>query len=78
MMTLPVLHYFFIFIPLYIHCFILTQISGLLDLANAYCENQLKRHCERIIKQGISVENAAMLYAAAIKYEARVSRHFII
>ena len=48
-------------------------ISGLLDLANAYCELNLKRMCEQIIKQGITVENAAMLYAAAIKYEARVS-----
>lgn len=43
---------------------------GLLDLANSYCETQLKHQCERIIKQGITVENAAMLLAAAIKYEA--------
>ncbi|XP_033122621.1 RCC1 and BTB domain-containing protein 1-like isoform X2 [Anneissia japonica] len=43
---------------------------GLLDLANSYCEMHLKRMCERIIKQGICVENAAMLMAAAIKYEA--------
>ncbi len=27
---------------------------GLLDLANSYCEQQLKKRCERIIKQGIS------------------------
>ena len=47
-------------------------IPGLLDLANAYCEVQLKRMCERIIKQGITIDNAAMLYAAAIKYEAKV------
>ena len=40
---------------------------GLLDLANSYCEQQLKRRCERIIKQGITVENVAMLYATAIK-----------
>ncbi|KAJ7392624.1 RCC1 and BTB domain-containing protein 1 [Desmophyllum pertusum] len=43
---------------------------GLLDLANSYCETQLKRLCERIIKQGITVDNAAMLLAAALKYEA--------
>lgn len=43
---------------------------GLLDLANSYCELQLKLQCERIIKQGITVESAAMLLAAAIKYEA--------
>ena len=47
-------------------------VSGLLDLANSYCETQLKRLCERIIKQGITVENAAMLLAAALKYEAQV------
>ena len=44
----------------------------MLDLANSYCEIQLKHNCEHIIKQGITVENAAMLYAAAIKYDARV------
>lgn len=44
---------------------------GLLDLANSYCETQLKRHCERIIKNGILVENVAMLYAAAIKFDAK-------
>ena len=52
--------------------FSLLSIAGLLDLANAYCESQLKRVCERIIKQGITIENTAMLYAAAIKYEAKV------
>lgn len=47
-------------------------VTGLLDLANAYCEEALKRHCERIIRHGITTENAAMLYAVAIKYEATV------
>ena len=42
---------------------------GLLDLANSYCEQQLKRRCERIIRQGITVDNVAMLYATAIKYQ---------
>ena len=32
----------------------------------------MKRICERIIKQGITVDNSAMLYAAAIKYDAKV------
>lgn len=49
------------------------QLSGLLDLANSYCELQLKKLCEKIIKEGITIENAAMLMAAAIKYEAIVS-----
>jgi len=44
---------------------------SLLDLANSYCETQLKCLCERIIKQGITVDNAAMLLAAALKYEAQ-------
>ncbi|KXJ15070.1 RCC1 and BTB domain-containing protein 1 [Exaiptasia diaphana] len=43
---------------------------GLLDLANSYCEIQLKKLCEKIIKEGITIDNAAMLMAAAIKYEA--------
>ncbi|XP_074657559.1 RCC1 and BTB domain-containing protein 1-like [Tubulanus polymorphus] len=49
---------------------------GLLDLANAYCEDQLKRLCERIIKQGITIDNAAMLYAAAVKYQAKDLEEF--
>ena len=44
---------------------------GLLDLANAYCENQLKKRCENLIMQGITVENASMLYSTAIKYLAQ-------
>ena len=46
---------------------------GLLDLANSYCEQQLKRRCERIIRQGITVDNVAMLYATAIKYQVTQS-----
>lgn len=55
------------------HC-----VAGLLDLANAYCEMPLKRKCEQIICQGISVDNVAMLYAAAIKFEAKVSSKLAI
>ena len=51
---------------------LLHFLAGLLDLANSYCETQLERLCERIIKQGITVDNAAMLLAAALKYEAVV------
>lgn len=50
--------------------------AGLLDLANAYCEPHLKRFCEHIIKQGITVDNSSMLYAAAIKYEAPSLQEF--
>nr|CAB3265492.1 RCC1 and BTB domain-containing protein 1 [Phallusia mammillata] len=44
---------------------------GLLDLATSYCENGLKFQCQRLIKEGINEENAALLYAAAIKYQAQ-------
>lgn len=43
---------------------------GLLDLANAYCEPQLKRLSEKIIKNGITIQNAIILLAAARKYDA--------
>ncbi|XP_038050158.1 RCC1 and BTB domain-containing protein 1-like [Patiria miniata] len=49
---------------------------GLLDLANSYCETHLKKLCERIIKQGINVENTPTLMAAAIKYEAQELEDF--
>ncbi|CAL1532706.1 unnamed protein product [Lymnaea stagnalis] len=49
---------------------------GLLDLSNAYCEALLKSKCEAIIRQGISVENVAMLYAAAIKFGAQQLEEF--
>ncbi|GFO40077.1 rcc1 and BTB domain-containing protein 1 [Plakobranchus ocellatus] len=49
---------------------------GLLDLSNAYCEDILKLKCEAIIRQGISVENVAMLYAAAIKFGAQQLEEF--
>ena len=51
---------------------------GLLDLANAYCEPILKKQCEQIIRHGITVQNVAMLYAASIKFEAKVSYAFFI
>lgn len=44
---------------------------GLLELANAYCESDLKFKCERLIRHGISVENVSLIYSAAIKYEAK-------
>lgn len=49
---------------------------GLLDLANAYCEQQLKCICESILSRSVAVDNAAMLYAAAIKYEAAALQKF--
>ena len=51
----------------------ILNLAGLLDLANLYCEEKLKKKCEKLIKQSISVENAAMLLDASIKYNAKVS-----
>ena len=50
----------------------LFNCSELLDLANAYCEDTLKRLCERVMRQGIDVENAALLYYNAITFHAKV------
>ncbi|XP_072254755.1 RCC1 and BTB domain-containing protein 1 [Pyxicephalus adspersus] len=44
---------------------------GLLDLATSYCENRLKKLCQHIIKSGITVENAFLLFSAAVRYEAQ-------
>ncbi|CAG5128531.1 unnamed protein product [Candidula unifasciata] len=52
------------------------EAIGLLDLSNSYCEELLKMKCEGIIRQGISVENVAMLYAAAIKFGAQQLEEF--
>ena len=49
---------------------------GLLDLANLYCEEKLKKRCETLIKQNISVENSSLLLEAAIKYNAKVMLYF--
>jgi len=52
------------------------QALELLDLANAYCEDKLKRVCERLIRQGIDVENAALLYSTAITFHAKELEDF--
>ncbi|XP_054837859.1 RCC1 and BTB domain-containing protein 2 isoform X2 [Eublepharis macularius] len=44
---------------------------GLLDLANYYRENRLKKLCQQTIKQGIGEENAIALLSAAVKYDAK-------
>ncbi|XP_048266273.1 RCC1 and BTB domain-containing protein 1 isoform X3 [Bombus terrestris] len=43
----------------------------LLDLANAYSENQLKRHCIQMINKKITVKNVAYLYSISIQYNAK-------
>ena len=46
--------------------------TGLLDLADSYCEKQLKRICERLLWQSVSIDNVASLIAVADKYKAGV------
>ncbi|CAG2163500.1 unnamed protein product [Oppiella nova] len=41
----------------------------LLDLAESYCETDLKIKCVRLIRKGITIENVSLIYAAAIRYK---------
>ena len=41
----------------------------LLDLAESYCETDLKIKCVRLIRKGITIENVSLIYAAAILYK---------
>lgn len=43
-------------------------------MADSYCEERLKKLCENIIRKSISVDNVALLLAAAIKYNAKVGQ----
>ncbi|XP_018392854.1 PREDICTED: RCC1 and BTB domain-containing protein 1-like [Cyphomyrmex costatus] len=43
------------------------KMLDLLTLANTYCDNNLKMHCIRMIKQKITVLNVVYLYSIAIK-----------
>ncbi|KAL1140940.1 hypothetical protein AAG570_000868 [Ranatra chinensis] len=52
------------------------QALELMELASAYCEDTLKRLCERLIRKGIDVENAALLYSTAIGYRAKELEEF--
>ncbi|CAG2167817.1 unnamed protein product [Oppiella nova] len=38
----------------------------LLDLAEKYCETDLKIKCVRLLRKGITIENVALIYSAAI------------
>ncbi|CAL1689520.1 unnamed protein product [Lasius platythorax] len=39
----------------------------LLDLANAYCDTKLKKHCNEFIKKGLTLSNVIAIYIAAIQ-----------
>uniref|UniRef100_F1L139 RCC1 and BTB domain-containing protein 1 n=1 Tax=Ascaris suum TaxID=6253 RepID=F1L139_ASCSU len=49
---------------------------GLLDLANCYCENELKHRCSQFIKKSVSIENAATFYASALRFEVKDLEEF--
>jgi len=46
--------------------------TGVLDLADSYCEVDLKNKCERLICQRVTVDNIVTLYAVANKYKTQV------
>ncbi|KYN37918.1 RCC1 and BTB domain-containing protein 1, partial [Trachymyrmex septentrionalis] len=52
--------------------------SKLFDLANAYFENNLKKQCIRIIKQGITVSDVAYFYSIAVKYNIEELEEFCV
>ena len=56
-------------------CVILC-VKGLLDLADSYCEKHLKRRCERLLWQSVSVENVTSLISIASKYKAEVGLRY--
>ena len=41
-------------------------------MADSYCEKQLKRMCERLLWQSVSIDNVASLITVAHKYKAEV------
>ncbi|KYQ53639.1 RCC1 and BTB domain-containing protein 1 [Trachymyrmex zeteki] len=45
------------------------NVLELFALADTYCESNLKKHCIRMIKQGITVSNVAYLYSIAVKHK---------
>ena len=57
---------------MYIHVYIFVLILGLLDLADSYCEAELKKRCERLLWQRVSTDNVAVFLAVAAKYKAEV------
>ncbi|KYQ60741.1 RCC1 and BTB domain-containing protein 1 [Trachymyrmex zeteki] len=54
------------------------KISELFDLAIAYCENNLKKHCIRRIKQRITISNVAYFYSFAVKYDIEELEEFCV
>ena len=45
---------------------------GLLELADCYCESDLKQYCVQILTGNITAENAIQLYTLAVHHQAKV------
>ncbi|KAG5338370.1 RCBT1 protein, partial [Acromyrmex charruanus] len=56
----------------------IEKTSELLDLAEEYCESNLKQHCIHMIKQGITVSNVAHFYAIAMKCNLQELEKFCV
>ncbi len=53
----------------------LCACAGILDLADSYCETDLKNKCERLICQRVTVDNVITLFAVAHKYRTQVLKY---
>lgn len=49
-----------------------------MDLATSYCEFELKTKGIDAIKRSITVDNAILLYAAAVRYDTKVGRKMFL
>ncbi|KYM82798.1 RCC1 and BTB domain-containing protein 1 [Atta colombica] len=56
----------------------IEKTSELLDLAEEYCESNLKQYCIHMIKQGITVSNVAHFYAIAVKCNLQELEKFCV
>jgi RCC1 and BTB domain-containing protein len=54
------------------------EAIDLLDLANSYCEEELKEKCFSLIINELKVENFCAIYSAAVKYESNELEDFCI
>ncbi|EFN71672.1 RCC1 and BTB domain-containing protein 1 [Camponotus floridanus] len=54
----------------------LENTLELMELANVYCETNLKKDCSQIIKQTITVSNVKFLYNKAMAYNAKELEEF--
>ncbi|XP_025261700.1 uncharacterized protein LOC105248381 isoform X2 [Camponotus floridanus] len=54
------------------------NVLELMELADMYCETNLKEDCNQIIKQTITVSNVAFFYNKAIEYNAKELEEFCL